>query len=108
VKDFTVTLTGSAQRLSDVLTDKTVGGKDDIPYRTLHLQPDGANAGAIYVGATNAVTSSAYGVRLPAAASGVPPAPYVFEFSGEGPLKLSHVWVLGSSGEKLHILGVPF
>jgi hypothetical protein len=108
VKDLTLTLSGSTQRLSDALVDKTPGGKDDVPFRALHLQPDGANGNAIFLGSSASVTSSLYGVRLPASASGVPSAPYVFEFSSEGPLKLSHFYVLGTANEKLHILGVPF
>lgn len=108
MKDFTLTLTGSAQRLSAALPNPTPGGPDDIPFRSLWLQPDGATANAMFVGSSSSVSATNYGVRLPASASGVPSAPSIFEYSGEGPLKLSHFWVLGTSGEKLHILGIPF
>jgi hypothetical protein len=108
VIDLTLTLTGNVQRLSEALADPRPGGPGDVPFRSLHLQPDGANANAIFLGASAALTTSVYGVRLPASASGVPSAPYVFEFSSEGPLKLSHLYVRGTSGEKLHIFGVPF
>src|SRR5262249_49862285 len=96
VKDLTLTFSGSTQRLSDALVDRAPGGKDDVPFRALHLQPDGANANAVFLGGSASLTSSLYGVRLPASSSGVPSAPYVFEFSAEGPLKLSHFYVLGT------------
>jgi hypothetical protein len=102
VKDYTLTLTGSAQALSSVLTNAAL----DLPFQSLHLQPDGANANPVYVGTSSSVSSSSHGVRLPAAAGGVPPAPYIFEFSGEGRLRLSAFYVLGTNTEKLHILGL--
>lgn len=108
MKDYTLTLSGSAQRLSVVLPDPTVGGRDDIAFRSLWLQPDGATANPMFLGSSSAVSATSYGVRLPASSGGVPAAPTIFEYSGEGPLKLSRLWVFGTSGEKLHILGVPF
>jgi hypothetical protein len=108
VIDLTMTLSGSVQRLSEALPDRTPSGRDDVPFRALHIQPDGANANAIFLGSSAALSSTLYGLRLPASASGVPSAPYVFEFSGEGPLRLSHIYVLGTANEKLHIFGVPF
>lgn len=102
MKDYTLTLNGSAQQLSSALANPAL----DLPFQSLHLQPDGANANPIYVGTSASVSSSSHGVRLPAGASGVPPAPYIFEFSGEGRLRLSSFYVLGTNAEKLHILGV--
>jgi hypothetical protein len=108
MKDFTLALTGTAQRLSDALVNKTPGGPDDVPYRMLHLQPGGANANPIAIGGSAAVTTTLYGLQLPAGSGGIAPAPLVFEFSGEGPVKLSHLWVVGGAGDSLHIFGVPF
>lgn len=99
---LTITLTGSAQSLGAGLTPQT-----DVPCRSIHLQPDGANANGISIG-TATVSLTDYGVRLPASSGGVASPPYIFEFSGEGPLKLSHFYVFGQSGEKLHVLAIPF
>ena len=98
-----MTLTGSVQQLSAALANAS---RDDIPWQTLHLQPDGANANAIYLGTSASVSSSAHGVRLAASASGVPSAPYILEAVGQGQLRLSALYVLGTNAEKLHILGV--
>ena len=103
MKDFTLTLNGSAQALSSVLPN---AARDDIPFQSLHLQPDGANANPVYLGTSSSVSSSSHGVRLPAAATGVPPAPYIFEAVGQGQLRLSALYVLGTNAEKLHILGI--
>lgn len=102
MKDYTLTLNGSIQRLSTALADQNL----DIPFESLHLQPDGANANPIYVGSSTSITASSYGVRLPAASGGVPPAPYIFEHPGEGRLRLSQLFVFGTNAEKLHILGI--
>lgn len=103
MKDFTLTLTGSAQQLSSVLSD---AARDNIPWQSLHIQPDAANANPVYVGTTSSVSSSSHGVRLPAASGGVPPAPYIFEAVGQQQLRLSAIYVIGTNTEKLHILGV--
>jgi len=103
VKDYTLTLNGSAQQLSTVLSN---AARDDIPWQQLHIQPDAANANPVYVGTASTVSSSSHGVRLPAASGGVPPAPYIFEAVGQGQLRLSALYVLGTNAEKLHILGV--
>lgn len=103
MKDFTLTLNGSAQQLSSVLAS---ADRDNIPFQSLHIQPDAANANPVYVGTTSSVSSTTHGVRLPAASGGVPPAPYVFEAQGQGQLRLSALYVIGTNAEKLHILGV--
>lgn len=103
MKDFTLTLNGSAQQLSGVLAN---ADRDNIPWQQLHIQPDSLNANPIYVGTTSGVSSSSHGVRLPAPAGGVAPAPYIFEAVGQQQLRLSAIYVIGTNGEKLHILGV--
>lgn len=69
----------------------------------ISLQPNGANAGQVFVGDA-AVTSSVFGVRLEAGAAGVPPAPFVLGEFTTGWLKMADLWVKGSNTEKLHIL----
>jgi len=99
VKDFTLTITAAAQRLSSVLATPAVGGADDIPYRQLLLTTETD----CFLGGSSALTTSNYGVKL-ASAQTLPVVIGPFE---TGPVKLSDLWVIGTSG-KLHILGVPF
>jgi hypothetical protein len=82
-----------------------VGGPNDLACNFLSLQPDGGGANAMFVGGSSATTTSNYGVRLPAPAAGVPPAPYVLgAWSDKGPVKLSNVFIVGTAGETIHVL----
>ncbi len=108
-----LTLDGAVQRLSSVLADSALGGADDIPLRTISLQPRGSNDNPIYVGGGNAdpvvITATNYGVRLEKGATGVPPAPFILgEHDVGGPLRLSNFYVLGTATQHLHILTVPY
>jgi hypothetical protein len=107
VKDFTLTLTGVAQRLSTVLADPTVGGKDDIPFRQIILCQDPANAAVIYVGSSSAITSTNFGFSLDPTEATAKDRESIGPFEA-GPVKLSDLWVLGTNAQKLHVLGVPF
>ena len=108
IQHHVLTLSGVAERLSDLLADPAVGGRDDLPLRTISLQPRGANANPIYVGATNVVSATDYGVRLEPGATGVPPAPFILGEHEAGPLRLSNFYVIGTATQHLHILTVPF
>ena len=109
IQHHVLTLSGAAERLSDVLTDPSVSGRDDVPLRTISLQPRGANANPIYVGATSVVSATDYGIRLEPGATGVPPAPFILgEHDVGGPLKLSNFYVIGTAAQHLHILTVPY
>lgn len=110
VRSYTLTLTGAAQRLSQVLptgggnADPT--GGEDLPFRQLRLQADPANANVVYVGDSSAVSATAHGGSLdPTEASAqvlvLGPFP-------TGPLRLSDLWVLGTNTQRLMVLGVPF
>lgn len=103
--DKTVTLQITAKSLAALL-NITPGGADDIPLQSLSLQADGGNAGATFVGGPT-VSTTDYGIRIPAAAAGVPAAPEKFQFYGR-PVKLSEVYVVGSANEKLHVCGFPW
>ena len=102
LRDYTLTLSGSAQRLSAVLPN--LEDVNDKFLQTLSLQPAGANANPVYVGAS-AVSATEYGVRLEAGTAGVPPAPWLASdaFKATG-LKLSDVYVIGTNTQVLHIL----
>ena len=103
---YTLTFTGSAQRLSEALDDPTVGGPDDVPLSDLSLQPDGDNDNRCYFGSTSDVASTTYGFSLPPGdVSANPPPPYQVPL-GRRPIKLSQLWVKGTAAQKLHIWGV--
>jgi hypothetical protein len=108
IQHHVLTLSGAAERLSDLLADPAVGGRDDVPLRTISLQPRGANANPIYVGATSVVSATDYGVRLEPGATGVPPAPWILGEHEVGPLRLSNFYVIGTAAQHLHILTVPY
>lgn len=104
-----LTLDGTVQRLSSVLADQSLGGADDIPLRTISLQPRGTNDNPVYVGATSSTSATDYGVRLEPGATGVPPAPFILgEHDVGGPLRLSNFYVIGTNAQHLHIMTVPF
>ena len=95
-KQLVVTLTGAAQQ---VTTDRM------ITTVFVSIQPAAANTNPVYVGASNAITSSAYGVRLPAPVDSIPPAPYIMEPWKLGvQMPLSSVWLIGTLNEKVHLL----
>lgn len=98
-RDFSLTITAAAQPLSVVLSDTQRGGKVDESYRQILLSCDTD----CYIGSSSSLTTSLYGYKLLAAAT----APLVLGAFESGPLKLSDLYVIGTSG-KLHILGVPF
>jgi hypothetical protein len=101
VKDFTLTITAVAQRLSSVLADPTVGGKDDIPYRQVILSTETD----CFIGGSSTLTTSNYGKKVFVDTNATPPL--VLGPIADGSIKLSDVWVIGTSG-KLHILGVAY
>jgi hypothetical protein len=97
-KQYVVTLSGSAERLSTALslTSPTPG------LRHISLQPGAAGTNPIYVGDAN-VSASNYAVRLAAPSGSVPPAPYIIEGYESGPIRLSDFYVIGTATEVLHI-----
>ena len=109
-RGYYLTMTGVAQRLSDVYGDGigVVVPASDIPYREITFQAKDTNGADIYVGHTSAVSATNFGfhVDYPKAGTNNPPSrlgPY-----NAGPLHLSDFWVLGTNGEILTIGGVPF
>jgi len=100
IRDYTITLTGSAQNLATVCV-----GPVDQQIMMLELQPGGGNANEVYVGGTSAVSSSLYGTRLEAADTGIPPAPWRATSDGlTALLTLGDFWVIGTNTEKLHVM----
>jgi hypothetical protein len=107
-RDYTLALTGAAQRLSDVYGDGVgvVNAVNDIAYRELILAQDPANAAAIFVGASASVSSTAFGFSLDPTEATAQDKVYLGPFDG-GAIKLSQLWVIGTATQKLHIFGIP-
>lgn len=104
---YTLTLTGSAQRLSDVLPN--LDPNTDKYLRLLWLQPDSGNGDPIYVGGSGSVSTDAYGFRLEAASTGIPPAPFSLgELLDPTGVRLSDLHVIGTDTEVLHLLAVYY
>jgi hypothetical protein len=96
-RSLVLTLTGSAQRLTTAL-----GLRSETTLRVICLQPGAANAAPVYLGGS-AVSASVYGVRLEAAESGVPPAPFLLGEFTDGTVHLEDWYVLGANTETLHV-----
>lgn len=95
-----ITLSGAAEQLPT--------GSWGGPIRFVSLQPGAGNANPVYIGGSSTLTSADYGVRLPAAAAGEPPAPYIVGEFKDGMVWERDIWVLGTASQKLHVLVVTF
>jgi hypothetical protein len=109
---YSLTLNGSAQRLSDVLPATNnpggkVGGPDDVAIRQLLLQGHHANTARIFVGKDENTSVTVYGFYLPIP-SGSPLPVVIGPFSESGPVRLSQFWVIGTNAEVLKIGIIPF
>ena len=101
---YQLTVTGAAQPLSAAIPiDPSRGGPLDEAYRQILLSMDTAVA---FIGNSSAVASNNYGVEVWIAAAGNPLPISIGPFEA-GPIKLSDLYVIGSSGT-LHILAVPY
>ncbi len=101
VRDFTLTITAAAQKLSSALANTERGGAQDEAYRQIILTCETD----CFIGASSSLTTSTYGYKLFAATNAT--MPLVIGPFDAGPVKLSDLWVIGTSG-KLHILGVTY
>lgn len=113
---FTLTIGAATQSLADLLTQDgqppmapATGLARNLPLRWISLQQDASNTHVIYVGGTNQpVTSSVYGFRMEIPVTSIPPAPNIIEGLTPGALTVGDIWILGTSGEKLHVQIVPY
>ena len=107
VTHYTLTLDGTAQRLSQVYStgagNAQPSAAQDIPFRQVFLGGMEGNANTVFIGATSAVSSTNHGASL-AASVRLSLGP----FAGEGPIKLSDIWAIGTNTQRLAILAVPF
>lgn len=100
VRHYNLTITAAAQPLSNALSPTTRGGTVDEAFRQIYLTTETD----CFIG-TSGVTTSVYGFKLFAqTATTVPLEIGPFD---TGPVKLSDVYVIGTSGT-LHIFGIPF
>jgi hypothetical protein len=114
-KHYTLTLNGSAQRLSSVLLPALLnqepaavdgGVAADVPLREIILSNVAGNANVIYVGGSSGVSSTSHAFALdPTEASQAPVRLGPYE---SGPLKLSDFWVIGTNAQLLGIGVVPY
>lgn len=109
---YSLTLTGAAQRLTDVLPTpppgyNKVGGPDDVSIRQLVLQGHHANTARIFVGDDENVSVTDYGFYLPIP-SGSPLPVILGPFSNSGPMRLQNFWVIGTNNEVLKIGIIEF
>lgn len=104
----TGTLSGAAQNLLNLLYPAAPVVANDYACTWLALQADTSDAQPIFIGDEN-LTTVDYGVRIPPPTAG-PPADatpvQIGPFATEAPVKLSSVFVIGTAGEKLHVLFV--
>lgn len=103
---YSLTLNGSAQRLSTVFANTTVGGPDDVSIRQLVLQGHHANTARIFVGDDASVSGTDYGFYLPIPTGS--PLPVILGPYETGPMRLSNFWVVGTNNEVLKIGIIPF
>jgi hypothetical protein len=99
----TVTLTAAGTSLAALLG---LTAAQDVPLQSLSLQPDGGNGNPVFIGDAG-VTTTDWGMRLAAAAGGVPPVPQNFSWYGR-PVKLSEIYAVGTAGEKLHVCAFAY
>lgn len=97
-----LTLTGVAQNIRTALQ---LDDDSDPKARAVIFHPDSSNSNPIYVGGIGVGTTD-WAFRLPAFSATLPP--FILGEFDQGPLQLKDFWVIGTSGEKLHIGIVPW
>lgn len=105
IRDYSLTLDGSVQNLSDVLP---ANEGDLLSY--IALSAHTTNSNLIFVGSTDrgvggVLSSTEYGWRIEIPVVGIPSAPDIIELGKNG-FSLAHLSVLGTNQEILHILAV--
>lgn len=94
---YVLTLNGNAQQIAS---------SAGVYLREISVQPAAGNSNPVYIGTDANLTSSDYGVRIPAPVDGIPPAPFILGEFEDGSVQLSDLWFLGTNAEKVHVLVV--
>lgn len=100
-RHYQMTITAAPQRLSVALPapDPSRGGSEDEAFREIQLQTETD----CFIGASASMTTSNYGFKMVSAQT----QPYRIGPFDAGPVKLSDLFVIGTSGT-LHILAIPY
>ena len=99
VHHFTVTISVTTSfQLSGTVTTPD-------PIKFIAVQADPANAGIVYLGGAETLSSTAYGVYIPKPVSTIPAAPIQLG-TGNGFLSASEIYIVGTTTDKLHVLVV--
>lgn len=111
VQHYTLTLSGAAQRLSQVYpsgaNDARPTAAEDLPYRQVILQADPANGAVVYIGGASTVSATSHGASLDPTQATAQDRLSLGPFE-TGPVKLSDLWVLGTAAQRLMVLAIPF
>ncbi len=106
-RQFNLTLDGTAQALSVALPGVEDLSIENIGFRQLKLQADDGNSNPIFIGDSE-VTVDIYGLFLPLPPGNVPGLSEDLGPFEAGPVKLSEIFAIGTSGEILNIVGVTW
>ncbi len=117
-RHYMLTLNGAVQRLNSVLAAavasvspptkaSAVGGDQDIACRQIIFAADPANDNAVYIGTDATVSTTNFGFSLDPTSASAEDKIYVGPFDS-GPVKLSDFYVIGTAGQRLGILVIPF
>jgi hypothetical protein len=102
-RDYSLLQAATPQRLSDVYGDGpgVINAKNDIPYRQIFLQAEGATA--LIGWSPTLLSTAAYGLLITA---GTVQSIGPFD---EGGVKLSDYYMIGTVGasNRVHIFGIP-
>lgn len=111
-KAYQLTLTGAAQRLSDVFglpatTPESAAAfvSLDIPFRQLSFQSLKANAADIFIGDGPTVSTTVHAIRVD---PGDTQPPIILGHFDDGPMKLSDFYVIGTANDVLLVGGIPY
>lgn len=102
-RSYQLTITAAPQRLSVALPapDPSRGGTEDEAFREIWLSCETD----CFLGSSSSLTTTTYGKKLFADAATTPL--YKIGPFDAGPVKLSDLFVVGTSGI-LHIFGIPY
>lgn len=88
-----------------------LGLPDDQHVRYLSVQPYAGNAAVVYIGGptlSGTLSSTNYGCRLEIPVTSIPSAPFIVTDAQRGAgIKLSDVWVVGTTNDKLSVMWSP-
>ena len=105
-RHYALTLNGSAQQLSTLLSNTERGGAEDVACVQIILAADPANSNVIYVGANNTVAATTHGFALDPTQATAKDRESIGPFSS-GKVKPSDIWVKGTNAERLMVFLVP-